>query len=339
MRKFLLVAGCTAAMLSVMPVFAGPGKCGDVSIAQMNWASAEFIANVDQIILEKGYGCNAKLVQGDTVPTFTSMNEKGTPDIAPEYWANASRELLNKATQEGRLQILNKSPITGAGEGWYIPPHTAAQHPELKTVLDVINHPELFPDKEDPSKGAFIGCPAGWGCQLANDNLFKAFDMEKKGWKLINPGSAAGLDGSMAKAVQREDNWFGYYWQPTSMIGKYKMHLLDWGVPFAGSANWNNCIALKDCADPKPSAWTKAVINTVVTSTFIKGVDPAVEQYLSKRTIPATALNAVLVYMEHEQATGKEAAEHFLTDKQYKDVWQEWVTPDTMQKIQKALKQ
>ena len=45
-----------------------------------------------------------------------------------------------------------------------------------------------------------MGCPAGWGCQLANANLYRAFEMEKKGWKLIDPGSAAGLDGSIAKA-------------------------------------------------------------------------------------------------------------------------------------------
>ena len=27
--------------------------------------------------------------------------------------------------------------------------------------------------------------------------------MEAKGWKLVDPGSAAGLDGSIAKAVER----------------------------------------------------------------------------------------------------------------------------------------
>ena len=39
--------------------------------------------------------------------------------------------------------------------------------------------------------------------------------MEKKGWVLVDPGSAAGLDGSMTKAVERGENWFGYYWSPT----------------------------------------------------------------------------------------------------------------------------
>ena len=52
---------------------------------------------VDKIILEKGYGCEVELVAGATMPTFTSMNEKGAPDVAPELWANAVAVPLKKA--------------------------------------------------------------------------------------------------------------------------------------------------------------------------------------------------------------------------------------------------
>ena len=31
--------------------------CGKLVIAEQNWASAELMANVDKVILEKGYGC------------------------------------------------------------------------------------------------------------------------------------------------------------------------------------------------------------------------------------------------------------------------------------------
>ena len=33
--------------------------CGNITIANMNWASANFMAEVDKIILEEGYGCNS----------------------------------------------------------------------------------------------------------------------------------------------------------------------------------------------------------------------------------------------------------------------------------------
>ena len=52
----------------------GNAACGKVSIAEMTRASAELMANVDKIILEKGYGCEVELVAGATMPTFTSMN-------------------------------------------------------------------------------------------------------------------------------------------------------------------------------------------------------------------------------------------------------------------------
>ena len=60
--------------------------CGNITIANMNWASANLMAEVDKVILEKGYGCTVELIPGATMPTFTSMNEKGEPDVAPEFW-------------------------------------------------------------------------------------------------------------------------------------------------------------------------------------------------------------------------------------------------------------
>ena len=164
--------------------------CGKITYANMNWASASLMANIDKIILEKGYGCEVELLPGDTMPSFTSMNEKGQPDVAPELWANSVMSPLKKAVGEGRIHIVNKGPITGLGEGWFVPPYTMEKH-GIKTVQDLLKRPDLFPHPEDKSKGAFVGCPAGWGCQLINNQLFKAFDMEAKGWKLVDPGSSS----------------------------------------------------------------------------------------------------------------------------------------------------
>ena len=109
--------------------------CGKVTIAEMNWASAELMANVDKIILEKGYDCEVELVAGATMPTFTSMNEKGMPDIAPELWSNAVQGPLSKAKDEKRLFVANTGPITGLGEGWWVSPSVVKNHPELKLSL------------------------------------------------------------------------------------------------------------------------------------------------------------------------------------------------------------
>ncbi|MDC1427952.1 ABC transporter substrate-binding protein [Rhodospirillaceae bacterium] len=339
MRKlFIGLAVASSALLGLSTsAFSGAhAKCGDVTMAEMNWASAELMANIDKVILEEGYGCKVELVAGATMPSFTSMNEKGQPDVAAELWINAVANPLNKAMKEGRLHSVVEGPITDLGEGWWIPPHTRKKHPELKTVLDILKRPDLFPHSEDKSKGAFVGCPAGWGCQLANNNLFRAFEMEKKGWVLVDPGSAAGLDGSLSKAAERGENWFGYYWAPTALIGKYDMVKLDFGVPFAGKENWDGCIvkAEQDCANPKPSAWTKSEVHTVITDRFKKEGGAAVT-YLTKRIVPGPVMNAMLVFMADQQAGGADAAVEFL--KKHEAIWSKWVSSDAAKKIKKAL--
>ena len=314
-------------------------SCGSLVIAEQNWASAELMANVDKVILEEGYGCEVELVPGATMPTFTSMNDKGTPDMNPEQWANAVYEPLKVAVKEKRIFVANGAPITGLGEGWWLTPGSIEKHPELKgmTALQILERPDLFPDKEDPSKGAFVGCPAGWGCQLANANLFVAYEMEKKGWKLIDPGSAAGLDGTISKASDSGKPWFGYYWNPTSMVGKYGLIPVDFGVEFAGRDNWDNCIMKPagECANPKPTAWTKSEVNSLITKSFKEKAGKGPTKYVEKRTYPGEVMNGMLVYMADNQAKGSDAAVEFLV--RYPDVWTKWVPADVANKIKKGI--
>ena len=335
--KTLLISAVFA--LGVTSISGTANACGKLVIAEQNWASAELMANVDKIILEEGYGCEVELVPGATMPTFTSMNDKGTPDMNPEQWANAVYTPLKKAVSEKRLIIANQAPITGLGEGWWINPAAIEKYPQIKnmTAMEILEHPEWFPSKEDASKGGFMGCPAGWGCQLANANLYRAFDMEKKGWVLLDPGSAAGLDGSIAKASDSSEPWFGYYWNPTSMVGKYNLQPVDFGVPFAGRDNWDNCITLaeQDCADPKPTAWTKSEVNSIVSANFAKTGGKDVLGYVEKRTYPGTVMNGMLVFMADNQAKGSDAAVEFLI--KHEDIWTKWVSSSVAKKIKKSL--
>ena len=334
MKKLLISAAIAAGAAFGMTAQAN-ASCGEFQMSDMNWPSATLMANVDKIILEEGYGCTIEMIPGATTATFATMNEKGKPHVAGELWTNAVSVELEKAISEGRLHSAVRGPITGLGEGWWVTPETLERNPEFKTVLDILERPDLFPHKEDPSKGAFIGCPAGWGCQLSNQSLFRAFEMEKKGWVLVDPGSQAGLDASMAKAAQRGENWLGYYWAPTAPIGKYNMQLMDFGVPFAGAENWDGCIALgnEGCADPKPSAWTESVVQTIVTHE-IKAM-PDVMEYFGNRIYPGEIMNSMLVYMEDNQANGADAALEFL-DK-HEDVWTKWVSSDVAAKVKKSL--
>ncbi len=331
MKKLLATGAILAASLTATSALA---ECGDIQMGEFNWASGELMANVDKIILEEGYGCNIELIVGGTSAIFASMNEKGAPQIAGEQWVNALRDLLDPALEAGTLIAVNEGPILGLGEGWWVPPYTAAAHPELVTVLDWIERPDLFPSAEDPSKGAFVGCPAGWGCQHVNANLFEAFDMEAKGWVLIDPGSAAGLDGSIAKANEREQNWLGYYWSPTSILGKYNMVSVPFGVDYIGDEHWNSCISQEDCIDPQPTSWIQSQVYTIVTEEFAAG-NADINEYLAARVFPGDVMGGMLVYMADEQAAGEDAAFYFL--EQHEDLWTTWVPADVAAKIKAAM--
>lgn len=336
MKKLLassiLAAGAVFA-LSGGAQAAAHGDCGRVTVANMNWQSAEVLAQIDKIILTEGYGCDVELVPGDTMPTLTSMMEKGEPDVAPEAWVNAVREPLDKAVAEGKLMFAAESLSEGGVEGWWIPKYLADANPDIKTIDDALARPELFPDPENPSKGVVHNCPSGWNCQITTANLYKAYGAEGKGFNLLDTGSAAGLDGSIAKAYERQEGWLGYYWAPTSILGKYEMVRLGHGTDH-DKAEWDRCTAVLDCPDPKPNAWAKSEVFTVVTKSFADRAGPAMD-YLKGRSWPNQTVNVLLAWMTDNQATGEDGAKYFL--KNSEDVWTKWVSPEVAEKVKKAV--
>ena len=328
-----LLATAALAGAAALPGLA-QAACGKVTVASMNWQSAEVLAEIDQIILSKGYGCDVEIVPGDTMPTLTSMMEKGKPDVAPEAWVNAVRQPLDAAVKEGRLHYAARSLKDGGVEGWWIPKYIADANPGIKTIDDALKRPDLFPAPEDKSKGAVHNCPSGWNCQLTTGNAFKAWGAANKGFVLVDTGSAAGLDGSIAKAYERKQGWLGYYWAPTSILGKYEMVKLDAGVPHDQAA-WESCNSKEDCANPKKSDWARAEVFTVVTDRFKKAGGPAVD-YLNKRSWGNDTVNALLAWMSDNQASGKDGARHFL--KTQPEVWSGWVTPEVAAKVKAAVR-
>ncbi|MDD2882611.1 MAG: ABC transporter substrate-binding protein [Rhodoferax sp.] len=307
--------------------------CGKVTVANMNWQSAEVLAHIDKIILSKGYGCDVELVPGDTMPTLTAMMEKGKPDVAPEAWINAVREPLDAAVKAGRLHYAAEALTDGGIEGWWIPKYLAEAHPEIKTIDDALKQPKLFPAPEVKDKGGIYNCPAGWNCQLTTGAAFKAWDAAKKGFVLVNTGSAAGLDGSIAKAYERKQGWLGYYWAPTSILGKYEMVKLDAGVPL-DKKGFEGCNTKVDCEKPVKSDWPKAVVFTVITDSFKKAGGPAVG-YLETRSWRNDTVNQLLAWMTDNQATGEDGAKYFL--KSHPEIWTTWVAPDVAEKIKAGL--
>jgi glycine betaine/proline transport system substrate-binding protein len=330
MKKLL---GAALVLASMAGTAHAEQSCGKVTIADMNWNSATVIAHMDQFILSAGYGCEVELVPGDTMPTGTSMTEKGEPDIAPELWSNSMKAAIDKGVAEKRLRIAGKALSDGGEEGFWVPEYMVKKDPSLATIKGIIANAKLFEHPEDPDKAAMIGCPAGWNCQISSGNLFKALDLEKSGFELVDPGSSAGLSGSIAKAYERGEGWFGYYWAPTAILGKYKMVKVDFGSG-VDVEHFRSCTTDPDCENPKVTMYPPSPVHTITTEAFAAKA-PAAYDYLTKRSFTNNQMNTLLAWMEDNQADGTIAMEEFMTKNEAS--WSKWVSPEAAAKIKKAL--
>lgn len=313
---------------------ANAADCGEVTIASMNWQSAEVAAELDKYVLAEGYGCDASVVVGDTVPTITSMAEKGQPDIAPETWIDMLPEVVKNEVAKGNLVQAATILSDGGVNGWWIPKYIADAHPDIKSIPDVLKHPELFPSPENPSQGAVFNGAQGWAGTIATAQLFKAYGGEEAGFELIDTGSAAGLDGSLINAYERKIGWVGFYWAPTALLGKYPMVKLDHAAPHDSMA-WKTCITVSTCPNPKPNDWSTDHVYTVVSKRFSDRTSPEVMEYLNKRSWNTETISKLMAWMTDNQATGEEGAKYFL--KENEQLWIKWVTPEAAENIKASL--
>lgn len=328
-RLRLLLGACL--ILGVSPVLAS--ECGKASVANMNWSSASLIAHIDGFILEHGFGCDVEIVPGDTMPTGTSMAERGQPDIAPEFWTASFKEAFDRGIQEKRLRIASKVLSDGGEEGFWVPDYLVEKDPTLAHIDGVKANAKRFTHPENPGKSAFYGCPAGWNCQISSRNLFEALKLEEAGFEYIDPGSGAALAGSIARAYERNEPWFGYYWAPTGVLGKYSMTKVDFGSG-TDEAHYVDCISQADCANPRATMYPPSPVWTVVTEAFAQRAPKAFD-YLNTRTYTNTEMNALLAWIEDNQADGETAMVHFM--KTYGEKWRRWLPADAAERVAKAV--
>jgi glycine betaine/proline transport system substrate-binding protein len=327
-----LVGMVAAGMLAASgPALAADcGSSDRITIADMTWLSGSALAHITHKILTAGYGCNAELVPGDTVPTGTSMLTKSKPDIAPEFWVSTAASIWKKMAEKGNVYKAGEVFGSGGEEGWWIPDYIAQENPDLKSVTDLKNYAELFADPSNPDKGRLYGCPPGWACEIITNNLFKALNLEDA-YELFSPGSGANLKASIARQVERKKPILSYYWGPTAVIGKYNLVRLD--IP-AHDPEKFLCLTDTNCANPQVSDWPVGEVVVAVVSD-LKDNSPAVADYLSKMQVPNDDMSAVLAWADGEKASSEETATYFFEN--YEGIWSAWVPSDVASKVKAAL--
>lgn len=315
----LIALGATATT-AVTPTTA-KAECGEVTISQMDWASGLVVTAVSKFLMEQGYGCKVTTVPTATVPAITSVAETGKPDIVTELWVNSVQVPYQKLTDEGKIVTLGDVLSDGGVESWLIPTYVAEAHPELKTIEDIKANPGLV-------GGKFHNCPVGWACRKINDNLIKAHGLrDVEGLEIFDHGSGETLATAIAAAYADKAPWFGYYWAPTAILGKYPMATVDIGEY---NADIHKCNTEDTCATPGKSAYPAGKVITISTTAF-QQANPDVAELMSNVAFSNKEMGEVLAWQTDNKASPDEAAVYFLTN--YKDTWGGWLNEAATKKL------
>lgn len=321
MKKIVLG---TAFVLGLGTATTASADCGEVSITEMDWASSAVVTYVAKFLLEQGYGCAVTAVPTTTVPAMTSLAETGEPDILTELWTSYT-DVYEDLRSDGKLVELSKVLTDGGVEAWWIPDYLAKEHPELTTLDGIMANPELVGAR-------FHDCPSGWGCDVTNFNNFKAAGLDGAGVERFQHGSGETLATSIAAAYEAKEPWFGYYWAPTSVLGKYPMVKVE--MPGYDAAK-HTCNGLEDCPSPALSSYPVSNVVTAATPSFVDR-EPDAAQLMKNLTFTNAQMGEVLAWQEANQASYEEAAVYFLTS--YKDVWSAWLNDDAREKLSAIIK-
>ena len=315
-----IAALAAAAAISAATATTARAECGEVSITEMNWASSQIITEVAKFLMEQGYGCTVEKVPSATTTAVASLAENGEPDIVTELWLNSTGDVYSRLEAEGKVMRQADVFSPGGVEGWWVPAYLAEANPELTTIEGILANPEQV-------GGRFNNCPDGWGCRIVNDNLIKAFDMEAAGIEVFDHGSGETLATSIAAAYENREPWFGYYWGPTSVLGKYPMVKVVLGPvdPGIHSGNQN-----KDNPNPGISDVPPAPVLTVTTADFAAR-EPEIAALMRNVSFDVDLLSALLAWKDDNGASAEEAAVYFITTQS--DVWSQWVSDDARARL------
>jgi glycine betaine/proline transport system substrate-binding protein len=286
-------------------------ECGEVTITEMDWGSAIIVTQVAKFLLEQGYGCSVTTVPSASVPALASVSETGKPDIITELWTNGAPAYV-PLLEAGKINELTRVLSDGALEGLFIPVYLAEAHPELTTIEGVLANPDLVGNR-------MHNCPVGWNCQTVATNVAKGGGFAAAGIEDFVHGSGETLTASIGAAYAAKEPWFGYYWTPSLVMGKFPMVQVDLG-PHDPSKQ--ACNSDKDCATPTMQSWPSSVVTTVVTSEF-ESSHPAETDLMRNLSFTNEMMNSLLAWQDAEGASGDETAVYFLSTQQ--ELWGSWI--------------
>lgn len=298
-----------------------------INFGGMSWESNLVLTDVQRLILENGYGCKTEVLPTETLPALAAL-ERGDLDVNTEIWLNSMGKIWNDA--EARGKVIRSGDLFLGGEAWFIPKYTQERLPELKTAADLIKFKDEFQDPEDPNKGRFYGCPAGWACEVVSTNLFNSLDLNDS-FTYYQPGTGAAQKAALMSEYRRKNNIAFYYWFPTPLVGSLDLVQLEL-PPF--DEEKLNCLTDVDCENPQPTAYPSNPVFVALNKDFAEEA-PQLKAFFDKNEVPLEVINETLAEMEDSGDDSIDVAKWFLAE--YPEVWTNWVPEDVAERVQSSL--
>ena len=153
-----------------------------------------------------------------------------------EVWTDNIKDIYEEAIEKGDIVKVSTN-FDDNTQGLYVPTYVIEGDaergieplaPDLKTVEDLANYPEVFQDPEEPRNGQNHWCTIKLGSQL---NIWRQ-KLETYGldetYNNLAPGSDSAIVASLVGAYNSKVKpWVGYYWSPTWVTAKYDLTLLE----------------------------------------------------------------------------------------------------------------
>lgn len=297
-----------------------------------SWDSSTFQTQLSQYILEKGYGCQTDSLPGTSLPLLTGLR-RGDVDIMMEVWPKNYQEAWDKGVKEGAVAIAGTA-FDDCVQGWYVPRYLVegkdAKAPDLKSVQDLVKYKDLFRDPEEPTKGRFYNGPLGWGAEHINTAKLTAYGLNPH-FTNFHPGTGGALNAAIASAFKRGKPFVAYMWEPTWVMGKFDLVLLQ--EPAHDPKVWAD---LQTNKNPKKA--TAYAIDTAyvgVNTEFLEKA-PKTMAFLKKYRVSSKVLSQAMAYRMAEKGRDiNDAVVNFL--KTETALWSKWVPADVAERVKNSL--
>ncbi|WP_193101390.1 glycine betaine ABC transporter substrate-binding protein [Burkholderia sp. Z1] len=308
-----------------------------IKFAEIGWDSGKFFTEVARYVLEKGYGCKTETVNGSNSITLGAVATNDL-QVFVEYW-NGRTAAVETAAKEGKVKLVGDLVKGGSVEGFYVPAYVVQGDPkrnikpvatDLKSVSQLASLSKAFPDPEDPGKGSILNCPIGWQCESDNSQKLKAYKLDAA-YTNTHPGTGAAMDATIASAYERGKPIVYYYYQPSTLLAKYPSVRLS--EPAYNAQCWKTINNSKD-PNPCPSASPVTNLKVVVSAPFAEA-DPTAVDFLSRMSLPMSAVNQALASMGSTKADPKTLAIQYL--KANPQELATWVPADVAQKVEASI--